>query len=64
MNARRLKKAILTEALRLYSHSGGFPVKRFWINAQTGQCGDVEFEGAFGWLDELVSLCRQLSEKR
>lgn len=65
MNARKLKKAILAEALYLYSRSGGFPVRRFWIDTQTHKCtGEVEFDGPYALLDNLVSLCRQLSARR
>lgn len=63
MNARKLKKAILAEALRLYAESGRFPVRRFMLNLDTGECDHHEYEREFGWLDELMQLCRELRNK-
>lgn len=63
MNARKLKKEILAEALRLHSHSHRFPVKRFMIHTSTGECSDHEYAGDFAWLNELMDLCRKLSAR-
>lgn len=63
MNRRRIKKAILAEALRLHSESGRFPVRRFWID-HSGEVTSREYEGAFSWLNDLLHLCDQLKAAR
>lgn len=65
MNRRKLKKAILAEALRIHSHSGSFPVKSFQIHIETGKCSHREFkQPGFDWLDDLMQLCTELREVR
>ena len=65
MSPRKLKKAILAEALRIHSHSDRFPVKRFLIHIETGKCSHLEFERpGFDWLDDLMQLCTELREVR
>lgn len=60
---KRLQKAILAEALRVYREDRpGFPVKRFTLS-ESGECSNSRFEGWLDHFSNLMEVCRQFDER-
>jgi hypothetical protein len=59
MSKRRIKKAILAEALRI-CRDHQFPVKSFAINVGTGKVGRLTLDHPHGFMTELAHLVAKL----
>jgi hypothetical protein len=59
MNKRRLKKAILAEALRV-CRDESFGVAEFLLDLRTGECVTTQLSHPHEWVQELTLLCNAL----
>lgn len=60
---KRLQKAILVEALRVYREDRPrFPVKRFTLS-EKGDCSNSRFEGWLDHFSNLMEICRKFDER-